>query len=200
MSVNSIDISSENEFVLLPFEQFFFSRNKVGFTLECGNGYPANNAINKTHFSSSGWLYLSNQRIIYFPSHITSNFKNFVCPLNKFKDGSFIQPWFSPNYYQATVYPVLQGGLPSVALVVKFIFKEGGGFDFATKFSEVQFRLHENNNDPCCVQHLEELPAYRLNDSFFQPNTSQTITNDTVSFSNIDIRDAPPNYEDIINK
>ncbi|EMR08513.1 hypothetical protein PNEG_02996 [Pneumocystis murina B123] len=195
MSINSVDVNPENEPILLPFEQFFFCGNKVEFILECGNGYPANHIINKTYSSSSGRLYFSNHRIIYFPSQATASFKNFACPLNKFVDGSFIQPWFSSNYYQATVYPVPQGGLPSVASV-KFIFKEGGGFDFATKFSDIQFRLHENNNDPRYVQHLEELPQYQAHDSSLLPNVNQLIIDDIPSLSYVN-RDAPPNYEDV---
>lgn len=102
-------------------------------------------------------------------------------------------PWFGPNEVLAVVQPVPNGGIPAHHPAVKLTltFREGGAYDFHTKFVQVRERLaqalearglagvggdvgHGNNNaatEAAVAEglHLEDLPAYEESSSARAP-------------------------------
>lgn len=84
-------------------------------------------------------------QIVYLPSSPTPQLQSFAAPLLKLHDTHVTAPWFGPNVWTAVVQPVQGGGIPSehAALELKITFKDGGAFDFSTKFERVKERLSQ---------------------------------------------------------
>jgi len=91
-------------------------------------------------------------------------------------DARVTAPFFGPNVWIAVLQPVANGGIPShhSALEMKLTFKDGGAFDFHSKFEQLRERTQQaievaraSENAPPQGQpidldsvHLDELPAY----------------------------------------
>lgn len=95
--------------------------------------------------SSSGWVHLTNRRLIYLPASPTPQFQSFAAPILNLHDTHVTTPWFGPNVWTATVQPVSGGGIPPqhAALELKITFKDGGAFDFHTNFERLKERLQQ---------------------------------------------------------
>ncbi len=76
-------------------------------------------------------------------------------------NGQLVQPWFDANRYEATVTPVPNGGL-AIPGTVKWGFKEGGGFEFASVYLQLRGRVATGAAGPSGVRGEEEeaLPLY----------------------------------------
>jgi len=94
--------------------------------------------------------------VVYVPQQSTEHLKSFHVPLLCLKSCRYEQPWFAANYITGHVLPVAGGGLSRPG-GLKLTFKEGGGFEFYSIFSELLARIDETNQTP---QHLEPLPTY----------------------------------------
>ncbi|GAA5914208.1 hypothetical protein JCM6882_004751 [Rhodosporidiobolus microsporus] len=78
-------------------------------------------------------------------------------PLAKLVDGRLVQPWFTATYYEAMVMPGEGGGLSEPHLV-RFYFKESGGFDFVQTVQEMRDRLELSSRRG--RSEMEDLPVY----------------------------------------
>lgn len=117
---------------------------------------------------------------MYLPSP-TEQFQSFAAPLLKVHDSHVTAPFFGPNVWTAVIQPVPGGGIPPSipALELKATFKEGGAFDFHSKFEQIKERLHHaveqaresgsaqeapGTGNPVGIDysniHLDDLPAY----------------------------------------
>ncbi|BGO98386.1 hypothetical protein RTG_00831 [Rhodotorula toruloides ATCC 204091] len=79
-------------------------------------------------------------------------------PLRFFVDGRFVQPWFSATYYEALCMEGDKSGGLELPHLVRFYFKESGGYDFWTTVEEVKSRaeLTTRRGGPP----VEPLPLY----------------------------------------
>jgi hypothetical protein len=168
-------LSDKEGFVRLPNEHIIFtSPPRTTLSLKPNSGKESFSIS-----SSSGSLYLTNQRIVYLPSQQNPDFQSFTTPLLHIYDSHVSAPFFGPNVWTAIVRPVAGGGIPASIQVVelKFSFKEGGAFDFHSNFERIKDRLgqaveHAREQGPATSQattgrgvdfthvHLDELPAY----------------------------------------
>ncbi|KAG9295478.1 hypothetical protein G9A89_013507 [Geosiphon pyriformis] len=140
--------------VPLPGEQIFTSIKKVSLNLVMGAGYPGDGAV----YKADGNIFITNHRVIFISRPSLDHFKSLSIPLMNIREGSFQQPWFGANYYKCIVIPVPDGGMSSPG-ELKFIFKEGGGFEFTSVYSQLINRLAElEGSTP--PETLEQLPQY----------------------------------------
>ncbi|GAA5826269.1 hypothetical protein JCM11251_007232 [Rhodosporidiobolus azoricus] len=94
-------------------------------------------------------------------------------PLSKLVDGRLVQPWFTATYYEAMVLPGEGGGLSEPHLV-RFYFKESGGFDFQQTVSEMRDRLELSSRRG--RSEMEDLPVYTpASPAAAAPSSSSTI-------------------------
>lgn len=95
--------------------------------------------------SSAGVVYLTNRRIIYLPSSPTPALQSFAAPILNLHDTHVTAPWIGPNVWTAVLQPVQGGGIPPqhAALELKITFKDGGAFDFHTRYERVKERLQQ---------------------------------------------------------
>ncbi|BGP22075.1 hypothetical protein Rt10032_c18g5969 [Rhodotorula toruloides] len=79
-------------------------------------------------------------------------------PLRHFVDGRFVQPWFSATYYEALCLEGDNSGGLEMPHLVRFYFKESGGYDFWTTVEEAKSRaeLTTRRGGPA----VEPLPLY----------------------------------------
>jgi len=130
----------------------------------------------------SGVLYLTNRRILYIPDKSTDKLQSFAAPILNLHDSHVTAPFFGPNVWLALLQPTQGGGIPipgGGVVEIKLTFKDGGAFDFHTKFEQVKERLQQavenlrvngdgagssraamNGVDTTNVN-FEDLPAYR---------------------------------------
>lgn len=87
-------------------------------------------------------------QIVYVPSPVPTTaspttLQSFAAPLTHLHDSRVTAPWVGPNVWVALVQPVTNGGIPShiPALEARFTFKDGGAYDWHTKFCQVKERL-----------------------------------------------------------
>ncbi|OLL22440.1 UPF0664 stress-induced protein [Neolecta irregularis DAH-3] len=203
MSVNWVSIQENNRkpIPLDPQETFLYERSGVHLSLKTGSSYPADHAINISIQSSNGALFLSNRRVVYISEQnakkTPETFTDFSTQIHRIQDGRLYQPWLGANYYECAVQPVANGGLPSVMAITKFTFNNGGAFEFQTKFSELQERIHAMGGDASQIHHLEDLPVYAVlgqNESSLIPESiSRTQENEAPP-----PMDAPPAYDDAV--
>ncbi|CAG8488420.1 11064_t:CDS:2 [Scutellospora calospora] len=178
MALNWVMIASDGKSpVPLPGEKILFRQEKVNFLLEIGgpyyliSGYPGNPG----DFKAEGNIFITNQRVIFISRPSLPDFKSLSIPLLNLREGKLQQPWFGANYYQANLMPVQNGGLPSPGQM-KITFKEGGGYDFSSCYTELIQRLTENDGF-VHVEHTEPLPTYTPREDSTSPlTTTQTST------------------------
>lgn len=121
--------------------------------------------------SESGYIYLTTRRLIYLPSTSTKDLQSFAAPFLNLHDSHVTAPFFGPNIWQALLQPVPNGGIPTPSTGVvelKLTFKEGGAFDFHSKFERLKERAQqahetESTRHPAQSGHvdLEDLPVYQ---------------------------------------
>jgi len=118
--------------------------------------------------------------MIYLPTTSTPAFQSLNAPLFNIHDSHVTAPFFGPNVWVAALQPVVNGGIPSQhpVLELRLTFKEGGAFDFHTKFETLRERLQQaievarasetipsqNQQVNLDIVHLDELPAYEEGD------------------------------------
>jgi WW domain-binding protein 2 len=172
-------------FTPLPLEQTLFtSPPRIAFSLSTPSHYPGkqqNPPFSLTH--PAGILYLTTRRIIYLPDKPTEKLQSFAAPILNLHDSHVTAPFFGPNVWTAALQPVQGGGIPVTGprgglVEIKLTFKEGGAFDFHTKFEQVKERLQQavevsrsdagtssssaaNNLDALGNVNMEDLPAYQ---------------------------------------
>ncbi|PGH34497.1 hypothetical protein GX50_02680 [[Emmonsia] crescens] len=195
-------------FVRLPNERIMYtSPPRTSLLLQSGNPRPGNEPLSIQ--SSTGCVYLTNQRVVYLPAHPTPQFQSFSAPLLNLQDTHVSAPFFGPNLWTSQVKPVAGGGIPAsyVSLQLKLIFKDGGAFDFHSGFERIKERLQhalEQAQESSsmaesiarrpnrgagtldCVDfsavHLDELPAYEESGHPSEPTDTTTLP----AFSSVD--------------
>ncbi|RMJ24739.1 hypothetical protein PHISP_04400 [Aspergillus sp. HF37] len=172
MSINWVMLHERDGFVRLPNEQVIYtSPPRTSLSLQPLRSYTGNDRLSVQ--SSSGCIYLTNQRVVYLPAQNTKDLQSFSAPLLNLHDTHVSAPFFGPNVWISLVQPVSGGGIPSSlhAVQLKVTFKEGGAFDFHTNFERIKERLRdavevsqEGSRGSRAVNmasvHLDELPAY----------------------------------------
>lgn len=136
--------TSPQAFTPLPHETTLYtSPPRTTLSLTSLNKYPGHEPFSMT--SSSGTLYLTNSRIIYLPSTPTPRLQSFAAPILNTHDSHIVAPWIGPNVWTALVQPVQGGGIPAhhPALELKLTFKEGGAYDFHSRYERVKERLQQ---------------------------------------------------------
>ncbi|KAE8549285.1 hypothetical protein EYB25_007805 [Talaromyces marneffei] len=221
MSLNWVMLSSKEGFVRLPNEHIIYtSPPRTALSLKPPNSWKGREDFSIT--SSSGCLYLTNQRIVYLPSQPNERMQSFTVPLLNLHDSHVSAPWFGPNAWTVLVQPVSGGGIPaSLQLVeLKVTFNEGGAFDFHSNFERIKERLqqaveHARDSDSASVQaqtsrgvnftnvHLDELPAYDgPNASSVSPNQPINAAveppgRETANTTSPAPVEPPPGYEEV---
>ncbi|KAL4891876.1 hypothetical protein BDV59DRAFT_181134 [Aspergillus ambiguus] len=172
MSINWVMLHERDGFIHLPHEQLIYtSPPRTGLSL-----HPLGSSNSQDSFSvqsSTGRIYLTNQRVVYIPTQKSPELQSFSAPLLNIHDSHVTAPFFGPNVWIALVQPVSGGGIPASipAVQCKITFKEGGAFDFHNHFERIQERLQQvvdvsqetsrgASNLNMSSVHLEELPAY----------------------------------------
>jgi len=71
--------------------------------------------------------------------------QSFACPLTHIHDTRVTAPWFGPNEVLSLIQPVPNGGIPPhhPAIKLTLTFRDGGAYDFHTKFVQVKERLQQ---------------------------------------------------------
>jgi len=216
-------LSETEGFVPLPGEQrLYTSPPRTTLSLQTLNKYPGKEPFSIQ--SSSGCVYLTNRRvglshhslrlrldqltdvhkIVYLPASPTPQLQSFAAPVLNLHDTHVTAPFFGPNVWTALLQPVAGGGIPPqhAALELKMTFKEGGAFDFHSKFERIKERLQQavevaresglvtgdgsetgGGRGPgglggvdIGAVHLDELPAYSES-GMSVPQQSSTTTN-----------------------
>jgi hypothetical protein len=173
---------------------------RIGLSLSTPSHYPAKQQQPFSLAHPLGTLYLTNQRIVYLPDKATDKLKSFAAPLVNLHDSHVTAPFFGPNVWTASLQPVQGGGIPTPSggvVELKLTFKDGGAYDFHTKYEQVRERLQQalevarlngeqasnsrggalNGVDISNVN-LEELPAYQEeSDGPLLPPTHAAVVN-----------------------
>nr|KAJ3420017.1 hypothetical protein HK105_006220 [Polyrhizophydium stewartii] len=136
-AINSTALTPGGTLALNTDEKTFVVQGGVRLEVESGSGYPgdANNV-----YAQSGELVLTNMRVVYIARPALPYLTTFAVPLVKLQSGKLVQPWFSANRYEAAADLIVHGR-PPAPLSVKFIFNEGGGFEFASAFLQLRSRI-----------------------------------------------------------
>ncbi|KAJ6084067.1 hypothetical protein N7486_010867 [Penicillium sp. IBT 16267x] len=216
MSINWVMLHDQEGFVRLPNERLIYtSPPRTTLALTPPSGYKGPEAL--SFQSSAGYIYLTNQRIVYLPSQTSDNFQSFSSPLLNVRDSHVSAPFFGPNVWTALIKPVAGGGIsPSLpAVQIKVTFKEGGAFDYHTNFERIRERLEqavENSGESArglhgvdlAGVHLEELPAYEgldpnnTSESAAPTHTSNPpANNQRASVIAPQPMEPPPGYEEV---
>ncbi|PNS21173.1 hypothetical protein CAC42_3511 [Sphaceloma murrayae] len=144
MSINWVMVpptpNPSQPFTPLPSEQtLWVSPPRTSLNLSTVAKFPASQPFSLT--SSTGALYLTSKRVIYLPASPTPDFQSFAAPLLNLQDSHVSAPWIGPNVWTALVRPVQGGNLPNQALEAKVTFKDGGAYDFQTRYERVRERV-----------------------------------------------------------
>lgn len=151
--------------VPLPGEKIFFSVEKCSISLD----FKAQGV----KWTANGNAYVTSQRILFLrqpalpapadPTVSSTHLRSLSVPLSQFLDTRYLIPVFTAPYYEATVIPSSDGGLPQRAPgqsttntgLLKLWFNEGGGMAFRDAVEEVKSRLEEGST------HVEALREYK---------------------------------------
>jgi hypothetical protein len=152
--------------VPLPGEKVFFSVEKCSVALDFKN--------QGVKWSANGNAFVTSQRIVFLrqpplpapadPSVASAHLRSLSVPLAQFVDTRYLIPIFTAPYFEASIIPSPDGGLPqrsssagqaaSNTGLFKLWFNEGGGMAFRDAVEEVKSRLDEGST------HIEALPLY----------------------------------------
>ncbi|GAB7350482.1 hypothetical protein MBLNU459_g1075t1 [Dothideomycetes sp. NU459] len=136
--------SDPTVFTPLPNEQTLYkSPPRTALSLQSHNKFPGREPFHVA--SSAGVLYLTNRRVIYLPAAATPQLQSFAAPILNTHDTHVVAPWIGPNVWTALVQPVQGGGIPAhhPALELRITFKEGGAYDFHSRYETVKERLQQ---------------------------------------------------------
>lgn len=128
-------------------------------------------------------------------------------------DSHVTAPLFGPNVWQAVVQPVSGGGLSTTQshIEIKLTFKDGGAYDFHTKFERMKERFHQameaaRENDATGGRsgqivnmdavHLDELPTYQ--DSGRDELAPQPPPPEPLPRPQIQQEDPAPSFEEVV--
>lgn len=221
MSINWVMLapSSTPPYTPLTGESTLFTSSpRIAFNLSTPAHYPGKQQQPFALSAASGILYLTNRRLIYLPNKSTPQLQSFAAPMLNLHDSHVAAPWFGPNVWTALLQPTSGGGIPvpgTGVVEVKFTFKEGGAFDFHTKYERVRERLQQvvetqrmegggegqQRVDVGSVN-LEELPRYEEEgDGALIPPIAPTAVQDGNGVRERPRREevpdeAPPGYEE----
>ncbi|MCO5549655.1 hypothetical protein L7F22_003128 [Adiantum nelumboides] len=152
--------------VPLPDEKFFFSVEKCSLSLDFRH--------QGVKWSANGNAYVTSKRILFLrqpalpapadPSISSTHLRSLSVPLKQFVDTRYLIPVFTAPYFEASIIPSIDGGLPQRTSgsgsssnntgLFKLWFNEGGGMAFRDAVEEVKSRLEEGST------HIEALPLY----------------------------------------
>lgn len=100
----------------------------------------------------------------------TPKFQSFSAPILNLQDTHVSAPFFGPNLWYGVLQPVPGGGIPAhhAFVKLKMTFKEGGAFDFSSKYEQIKETLAQAaemaRDSGRAVDlsglDLEQLPAY----------------------------------------
>ncbi|KAL2350182.1 hypothetical protein BJ546DRAFT_491371 [Cryomyces antarcticus] len=144
MSINWVMLSDSEGFTPLPGEQkLYTSPPRTSLSLHTLNKFPGKEPFSVQ--SSTGCVHLTNRRIVYLPAAPTPQLQSFTAPILNLHDTRVTAPFFGPNVWIALVQPVQGGGIPPqhAAIELKMTFKDGGAFDFHSRFERVKERLQQ---------------------------------------------------------
>ncbi|KAI9838292.1 MAG: hypothetical protein M1819_005560 [Sarea resinae] len=84
-------------------------------------------------------------QVAYLQASEPPQFKSLTAPILNFQDAHVSAPFFGPNVWSAKFEPVPGGGIPAHHALVelKMVFKEGGAYDFHSKFERMKERLQQ---------------------------------------------------------
>lgn len=99
------------------------------------------------------------------PSIPSEHLRSLSVPISQFVDSRYMIPVFSAPYYEASVVPSINGGLParesgqpSNVGLLKIWFNEGGGMAFRDAVEEVKSRREEGASN---IEALREYHKWR---------------------------------------
>lgn len=213
--------SNGQDFLKLPNERILFTSHPRT-SLEI---ITPNNIVGTPPFSpksDGGIAYITNQRIVYLPSNPKPALKSFSCPILNIQDTYIHSPFFGANSWFGTCKPVPGGGIPTAFSVVeiKFVFRDGGAFNFRSCFEEIKERLHQaysvaqettSHEIDFTDIDIEPLPAYRSarelreeseieRSPAYQKYETDSSNEENGTIKNEQIRtipaEAPPSYEE----
>ena len=117
--------------------------------------------------------------MVYIPSVSSNNLQSFSSPILNLQDTRVSTPFFGPNTWIGVLQPVTGGGIPAhhAFVQIKMTFKDGGAYDFQTKFEIIKeslLRAIEEARESgratghaaqaqaidFSTVHLDQLPAY----------------------------------------
>lgn len=170
-------------YIPLPNEQTLYTSSpRIALNINIPAHFPGKQQQPFSRSSSGGQLYLTTRRIIFLPDKSTPQLQSFAAPILSLHDSHVTAPWFGPNVWAAALQPTEGGGIPippGGVAELKFTFKEGGAFDFQTRYERIRERLQQaveaarsNGDAPNggigaasgveeAGVHLEYLPAYQ---------------------------------------
>ncbi|KAL4949346.1 hypothetical protein BDW69DRAFT_174641 [Aspergillus filifer] len=210
MSINWVMLDERKGFVHLPNERLIYtSPPRTSFALQPPPSYTGSESISLQ--SSTGHIYLTNQRVVYLPAQKSDQLQSFSAPLLNLHDSHVSSPFFGPNAWNAVVQPVAGGGIPSslVAVHLKITFKDGGAFDFHSQFERIKERLQqaveitrESGRGARDVNmagvHLEDLPAYSAPQGGLRVDNENSVRNRrSPSEAGGEPQEPPPGYEEV---
>jgi len=127
------------------------------FSLSCADGkvYLTTRRVSHTVLLSTLLSTADTSQVVYIPtkppaippSDATTTFppplQSFAAPITHLHDTRVTAPWFGPNEVVALAQPVPNGGIPAThpAIKLTLTFRDGGAYDFHTKFTQVRERL-----------------------------------------------------------
>ena len=139
--------TSKPPFTPLPHEQTLFTSSpRIALGITTPAHFPGKQQQPFSLTSPSGLVYLTNRRIIFLPDKATPQLQSFAAPILSLHDSHVTAPWFGPNVWAAALQPTQEGGIPvpsSGAVDLKLTFKDGGAFDFQTKYEQIRERLQQ---------------------------------------------------------
>lgn len=174
--------------VPLPGEKIFFSVEKCSLSLDFKH--------QGVKWSANGNAFVTSKRILFLrqpplpapadPSITSTHLRSLSIPLAQFLDTRYLIPVFTAPYFEASIVPSIDGGLPqripgnttasNNTGLFKLWFNDGGGMAFRDAVEEVKSRLEEGST------HIEALPLYE------PPEESQsTSTNQPPDLNNLRI-------------
>ncbi|KAL2823924.1 hypothetical protein BDW59DRAFT_91112 [Aspergillus cavernicola] len=214
MSINWVMLDERKGFVHLPNERLLYtSPPRTSLALQPPPSYTGAESLSLQ--SSTGRVYLTNQRVVYIPAQRSNELESFSTPLLNLHDSYVSSPFFGPNAWNAVVQPVPGGGIPPslIAVHLKVTFKEGGAFDFHNQFEMVKERLQQAvdvsgesgrgaGNVNMASVHLEELPAYSgpqsgLNTGSHNYNRPAPRHSASETSTGAEPQEPPPGYEEV---
>ena len=145
MSVNwvMLDPSKPNTFTPLPSESTLYtSPPRTALSITSLNKFPGSQPYSVS--SSAGTLFLTNRRVVYLASPTTPQLQSFSAPILNLQDSHVTAPWIGPNAWVALCKPVQGGNIPVAnAVEIKITFKDGGAYDFSSRYERVRERLQQ---------------------------------------------------------